>query len=160
MKYMQIMQNMQNAPNIQNMKNIQNMQRDVIWWDPPYSINFDTNFGAKFFVLIDKCFPMGTRAQWIRSKLQIAISTTKQILFIAVTLLQIWLWKLQISIFVCLFTCLFVPHVLPISQEENGPIIIPKTVLKSGLWRRSESGCGIFNLKLLCFSLHSSEGGR
>ena len=33
----------------------------------------------------------------------------------------------------CLFTCLFVSHVLPISQEENGPIIIPKTVLKSGL---------------------------
>ena len=31
----------------------------------------------------------------------------------------------------CLFTCLFVPHVLPISQEENGPIMIPKTVLKS-----------------------------
>ena len=57
------MQNMQNAPNIQNMKNIQNMQRDVIWWDPPYSINFDTNIGAKFLVLIDKCFPMGTRAQ-------------------------------------------------------------------------------------------------
>ena len=63
MQYMQIMQNMQNAPNIQNMKNIQNMQRDVIWWDPPYSINFDTNIGAKFLVLIDKCFPMGTRAQ-------------------------------------------------------------------------------------------------
>ena len=49
MQYMQIMQNMQNA---QNMKNIQNMQIDVIWWDPPYSINFDTNIGAKFFVLI------------------------------------------------------------------------------------------------------------
>ena len=32
-----------------------------------------------------------------------------------------------------LFTCLFVPRVLPISQEENGPIMIPKTVLKSGL---------------------------
>ena len=40
----------------------------------------------------------------------------------------------EIEIFnFCLFTCLFVPHVLPISQEENGPIIIPKTVLKSGL---------------------------
>ena len=59
-------------------------------------------------------------------------------------------------LFVCLFTCLYLPHVLPISQEENGPIIIPKTVLKSGLWRHSESGCGIFNLKLLYFSQHSS----
>ena len=37
------------------------------------------------------------------------------------------------NLFVCLFTCLFVPHVLPISQKENGPIIIPKTVLKLGL---------------------------
>ena len=34
---------------------------------------------------------------------------------------------------ICLFTCLFVPHNLPISQKENGPIMIPKTVLKSGL---------------------------
>ena len=31
------------------------------------------------------------------------------------------------------FCCLFVPHVLPILQEENGPIMIPKTVLKSEL---------------------------
>ena len=35
--------------------------------------------------------------------------------------------------FFCLFTCLFVPHVLPILQEENGPIVIQKTVLKSRL---------------------------
>jgi hypothetical protein len=40
---------------------------------------------------------------------------------------------------------------LPILQKENGQIIIPKPVLKSGRWRRSESGCGIFNLKLLYF---------
>ena len=40
----------------------------------------------------------------------------------------------EIEIFnFCLFTCLFVPQVLPILQEENGLIIIPKTVLKSGL---------------------------
>ena len=34
----------------------------------------------------------------------------------------------------CLFTCLFVPHVLLIL--ENVPIFIPKTVLKSGLGRK------------------------
>ena len=67
-------------------------------------------------------------------------------------------WKFQF-LFVCLFTFLFVPHVLPISQKENGPIMISKTVLKSGLWRRSESGCGIFKLKLLVFSLHSIVEG-
>ena len=58
--------------------------------------------------------------------------TTKcieQNLFIAVRSFQIWLWKLKISIFVCLFISLFKPHVLPILQKENGPIMIPKTVL-------------------------------
>ena len=34
--------------------------RDVIWWNPPYSINVDTNIGAKFLALVDKCFPRGT----------------------------------------------------------------------------------------------------
>ena len=74
-----------------------------------------------------------------------------------VTWSVIWLWKLKFSIFVCLFTFLFVPHILPISQKENGPIMTSKTVLKSGLWRCSESGCGIFNLKFLYFSLHSTH---
>ena len=32
-----------------------------------------------------------------------------------------------------LFTCLFVPRVLLILQKEMVPIMIPKTVLKSGL---------------------------
>ena len=36
-------------------------------------------------------------------------------------------------LFVSLFTYLFVPYVLPILQKENGPIMIPKTVLKSRL---------------------------
>ena len=54
----------------------------------------------------------------------------------SVTSFQIWLCVLKIRfLFGCLFTCLFVPHILPISQKENGPIIIPKTVLKSGPWR-------------------------
>ena len=35
-------------------------------------------------------------------------------------------------LFVCLFTCLFVPHVLPISQKENGPVIIPKIFWNQG----------------------------
>ena len=75
-----------------------------------------------------------------------------------VTWSVIWLWKLKFSIFVCLFVYLFVCiSRFANSQKENGPIIIPKTVLKSGLWRRSESGCGIFNLKLLYFSQHSNN---
>ena len=34
---------------------------------------------------------------------------------------------------VCFFTCLFVPYALLILQKENGLIMIPKTVLKTGL---------------------------
>ena len=37
--------------------------RDVIWWNPPYSINVDTNIGAMFLALIDKCFPKGSLMQ-------------------------------------------------------------------------------------------------
>ena len=47
-------------------------------------------------------------------------------------------WKVVFSLFLILyraFSQVRKPHVLPISQEENGPIMIPKTVLKSGLWR-------------------------
>ena len=35
-------------------------RRDVIWWNPPYSINMETNIGAKFLALIDRCFPRGS----------------------------------------------------------------------------------------------------
>ena len=33
------------------------------------------------------------------------------------------------------FFSFYVPHVFPILQEENGPIMIPRTVLKLKLWR-------------------------
>ena len=35
-------------------------RRDVIWWNPPYSLNMETNIGARFLALIDHCFPKGT----------------------------------------------------------------------------------------------------
>ena len=38
-------------------------------------------------------------------------------------------------LFVCLLTCFLIPNVLLILQKENGPIMIPKTALKSGLLR-------------------------
>ena len=31
--------------------------RQIIWWNPPFSMNVKTNIGAKFLALIDKCFP-------------------------------------------------------------------------------------------------------
>ena len=51
---------------------------------------------------------------------------------------------------------LSVKHVCPISQETNHPIMIPKIVLKSVLWRGSESARYFCIFQLLCFSLHPS----
>ena len=49
---------------------------------------------------------------------------------------------------------LSVNYVCPISQETNHPIMIPKIVLKSVLWRGSESALTCCIFQLLCFSLH------
>ena len=32
-------------------------RREVIWWNPPYSMNVKTNIGAQFLALISRCFP-------------------------------------------------------------------------------------------------------
>ena len=49
---------------------------------------------------------------------------------------------------------LSVNYVCPISHETNHPIMIPKIVLKSVLWRGSESARYFCIFQLLCFSLH------
>ena len=36
-----------------------NRRRKIIWFNPPYSKNVETNIGKKFFSLIDKHFPKG-----------------------------------------------------------------------------------------------------
>ena len=35
-------------------------RRDIIYWNPPYSMNVKTNIGARFLNLIDQCFPRGS----------------------------------------------------------------------------------------------------
>ena len=35
-------------------------RRDIIWWNPPFSMNVKTNIGGKFLSLIDECFPKGS----------------------------------------------------------------------------------------------------
>ena len=47
-----------------------------------------------------------------------------------------------------------VKYICPISRKTNHPIMIPKIVLKSMLWRGSESARYFCIFKLLCFSLH------
>ena len=54
---------------------------------------------------------------------------------------------------------LSVNYVCPISQETNHPIMIPKIVLKSVLWRGSESALNCCIFQLLCFSLHPNVQG-
>ena len=51
---------------------------------------------------------------------------------------------------------LSVNYVCPISHKTNHPIMIPKIVLKSVLWRGSESALTFWIFQLLCFSLHPS----
>ena len=35
-------------------------RRDIIYWNPPYSMNVKTNIGGRFLALIDQCFPKGS----------------------------------------------------------------------------------------------------
>ena len=52
-------------------------KRQVIWWNPPFSINVKTNIGGRFLALIDRCFPKGGPMAKIfnRSNLKISYST-------------------------------------------------------------------------------------
>ena len=38
-----------------------NRKRDILWFNPPFRKNVATNIGKKFFTLLDRCFPQGTR---------------------------------------------------------------------------------------------------
>ena len=52
-------------------------KREVIYWNPPFSINVKTNIGAKFLALIDKCFPKNGPMGKVfnRTNLKISYST-------------------------------------------------------------------------------------
>ena len=52
-------------------------KRDIIWWNPPFSLNVKTNIGGRFLALIDKCFPKDGPMGKIfnRSNLKISYST-------------------------------------------------------------------------------------
>ena len=46
------------APNIQNPKK-KCRKREVLWFNPPFSLNVKTHIGKEFLSLLDKSFPMG-----------------------------------------------------------------------------------------------------
>ena len=52
-------------------------KRQIIWWNPPFSINVKTNVGAKFLALISKCFPKDgpLGKAFNRSNLKLSYST-------------------------------------------------------------------------------------
>ena len=52
-------------------------RRNVIWFNPPFSLNVDTNIGGQFLSLIDRCFPKGTIMGKVfnRSNLKISYRT-------------------------------------------------------------------------------------
>ena len=56
-------------------------KRDVIWFNPPFSMNVKTNIGGKFLALIDKCFPKNGPLGKIfnRSTLKLSYSTCPNI---------------------------------------------------------------------------------
>ena len=41
----------------QGQRNKRRRKRQIIWWNPPFSMNVKTNIGARFLALINKCFP-------------------------------------------------------------------------------------------------------
>ena len=49
-------------------------RRDVIWWNPPYSLNVETNIGGRFLSLIDHCFPKGTIMAKVFSRSNLKLS--------------------------------------------------------------------------------------
>ena len=52
-------------------------RRDVIYWNPPYSLNVETNIGGRFLALIDRCFPKGSIMSKVfnRSNLKLSYRT-------------------------------------------------------------------------------------
>ena len=53
--------------------------RDVIWWNLPYWINVDTNIGAKFLALINKCKGTLMGKTFNRNTLKISFRTCPNI---------------------------------------------------------------------------------
>ena len=51
-----------------------NRQRNILWFNPPYSMNIQTNIGREFLNLVDKHFPKNHRYNKIFNKNNIKVS--------------------------------------------------------------------------------------
>ena len=55
-------------------KTTTNRARKIVWFNPPYSINVETNIGAKFLALVDKHFPKSLPLSKIFSRNSMKVS--------------------------------------------------------------------------------------
>lgn len=55
-------------------KNKRNRTRNIIWFNPPFSKNVKTNVGKKFFCLLDKCFPIGSKLHKLLNRNTVKLS--------------------------------------------------------------------------------------
>ena len=55
-------------------KSRKNRQRNIIWFNPPYSMNVQTNIGREFLNLVSKNFPKNHRYNKIFNKNNIKVS--------------------------------------------------------------------------------------
>ena len=51
-----------------------NRQRNIVWFNPPYSMNIQTNIGREFLILVDKHFPKNHPYNKIFNKNNIKVS--------------------------------------------------------------------------------------
>ena len=63
----------------QNQSTRKNRKRQIIWYNPPYSLSLKTNFGSKFLHLLNKHFPRQHKLHKIINKnnVKLSYSTTK-----------------------------------------------------------------------------------
>ena len=64
-------------PSVEEQGKKRKRKRDIIYFNPPYSMNVKTNIGGQFLALIDKCFPKNGPLGKIfnRSTLKLSYST-------------------------------------------------------------------------------------
>ena len=55
-------------------RNKRNRNRNVIWFNPPYSKTVETNIGKKFLALVDKHFPQGSKFHKIFNRSTLKVS--------------------------------------------------------------------------------------
>ena len=62
------------GPGMQTHKKKKRRRRNILWYNPPYSVTVDTNIGQNFLQLIDKHFPQGHKLHKILNRNCVKVS--------------------------------------------------------------------------------------